>query len=245
MYDSTLKDVKKTRRRRKGANLMGAATSFASIPEEEVVYVADTDEALPGKISGAKDEYEDIQNAVVRNVAERQLLGGSLNIKYIEKQSESIRYSTQTAAGGLEQDSNSGLDAYYQELVVLRDTLEAEDREANAPMIRCVEEQLRRRMQQLGADELKAARAEARAEGRLLEQHPYLEGVVRAGLPLSALGLSEDDEFVALAKERAVLAAAPGDNAEALAAKEQSLRARATELAAAVVRQEAALRERM
>ncbi|RNF25580.1 uncharacterized protein Tco025E_02260, partial [Trypanosoma conorhini] len=49
MYDSTLKDVKKTRRRRKGANLMGAATSFASIPEEEVVYVADTDEALPGK----------------------------------------------------------------------------------------------------------------------------------------------------------------------------------------------------
>ncbi|PWU91184.1 hypothetical protein C3747_345g32 [Trypanosoma cruzi] len=136
-------------------------------------------------------------------------------------------------------------DPYFQELGVLRDALVVEGREVNAPAIQCVEEQMRRRMQQLRSDERKAAKAEARREQWLLEQHPYLDGVAVAGLPLSKLGLSEDEEFMKLAEERTVLAASPEKNAEALAAKEQCLRARAAQLAAAVVRQEAALREQM
>ncbi|KAF8278257.1 hypothetical protein TcBrA4_0116980 [Trypanosoma cruzi] len=74
---------------------------------------------------------------------------------------------------------------------------------------------------------------------------PYLDGVALAGLPLSKLGLSEDEEFTRLAEEHTVLAASPEKNAEALAAKEQCLKARAAQLAAAVVKQEAALREQM
>ncbi|PWU91183.1 hypothetical protein C3747_345g33 [Trypanosoma cruzi] len=126
-------------------------------------------------------------------------------------------------------------DPYFQELGVLRDALVVEGREVNAPAIQCVEEQMRRRMQQLRSDERKAAKAEARREQWLLEQHPYLDGVAVAGLPLSKLGLSEDEEFMKLAEERTVLAASPEKNAEALAAKEQCLRARAAHLAAAVV----------
>ncbi|EKG06452.1 hypothetical protein TCSYLVIO_002440 [Trypanosoma cruzi] len=136
-------------------------------------------------------------------------------------------------------------DPYFQELGVLRDALVVEGREVNAPAIQCVEEQMRRRMQQLRSDERKAAKAEARREQWLLEQHPYLDGVALAGLPLSKLGLSEDEEFTRLAEEHTVLAASPEKNAEALAAKEQCLKARAAQLAAAVVRQEAALREQM
>ncbi|PWV01294.1 hypothetical protein C3747_197g45 [Trypanosoma cruzi] len=136
-------------------------------------------------------------------------------------------------------------DPYFQELGVLRDALVVEGREVNAPAIQCVEEQMRRRMQQLRSDERKAAKAEARREQWLLEQHPYLDGVALAGLPLSKLGLSEDEEFTRLAEEHTVLAASPEKNAEALAAKEQCLKARAAHLAAAVVRQEAALREQM
>ncbi|KAF8288410.1 hypothetical protein TcYC6_0034540 [Trypanosoma cruzi] len=83
---------------------------------------------------------------------------------------------------------------------------------------------MRRRMQQLRSDERKAAKAEARREQWLLEQHPYLDGVAVAGLPLSKLGLSEDEEFMKLAEERTVLAASPEKNAEALAAKEQCLK---------------------
>ncbi|PWU90155.1 hypothetical protein C4B63_53g143 [Trypanosoma cruzi] len=75
-------------------------------------------------------------------------------------------------------------------LAVLRDALVVEGREVNAPAIQCVEEQMRRRMQQLRSDERKAAKAEARREQWLLEQHPYLDGVALAGLPLSKLGLS-------------------------------------------------------
>ncbi|PWU87867.1 hypothetical protein C4B63_83g91 [Trypanosoma cruzi] len=136
-------------------------------------------------------------------------------------------------------------DPYFQELGVLRDALVVEGREVNAPAIQCVEEQMRRRMQQLRSDERKAAKAEARREQWLLEQHSYLDGVALAGLPLSKLGLSEDEEFTRLAEEHTVLAASPEKNAEALAAKEQCLKARAAQLAAAVVRQEAALREQM
>ncbi|KAF8278266.1 hypothetical protein TcBrA4_0116940 [Trypanosoma cruzi] len=126
-------------------------------------------------------------------------------------------------------------DPYFQELGVLRDALVVEGREVNAPAIQCVEEQMRRRMQQLRSDERKAAKAEARREQWLLEQHPYLDGVALAGLPLSKLGLSEDEEFTRLAEEHTVLAASPEKNAEALAAKEQCLKARAAQLAAAVV----------
>ncbi|EKG00260.1 hypothetical protein TCSYLVIO_008809, partial [Trypanosoma cruzi] len=68
-------------------------------------------------------------------------------------------------------------DPYFQELGVLRDALVVEGREVNAPAIQCVEEQMRRRMQQLRSDERKAAKAEARREQWLLEQHPYLDGV--------------------------------------------------------------------
>ncbi|EKF26683.1 hypothetical protein MOQ_009617, partial [Trypanosoma cruzi marinkellei] len=98
-------------------------------------------------------------------------------------------------------------DPYFQELGVLRDALVVEGREVNAPAIQCVEEQMRRRMQQLRSDERKAAKAEARREQWILEQHPYLDGVAVAGLPLSKLGLSEDEEFMKLAEERKVLAA--------------------------------------
>ncbi|KAF8290463.1 hypothetical protein TcBrA4_0126390 [Trypanosoma cruzi] len=62
-------------------------------------------------------------------------------------------------------------DPYFQELGVLRDALVVEGREVNAPAIQCVEEQMRRRMQQLRSDERKAAKAEARREQWLLEQH--------------------------------------------------------------------------
>ncbi|KAH9600831.1 hypothetical protein LSM04_007834 [Trypanosoma melophagium] len=136
-------------------------------------------------------------------------------------------------------------DPYYQELNALRDTLVAEGKEVNAPAIQCVEEQMKDRLEQLRADAEKAAVARQRAEQRLLEQHPYLEALEIAGLPLSELGLSDDDEFVALAKEHATLAASPRANAEALAANEQSLRTRAAQLAATLVKKEAALREQM
>ncbi|PWU87710.1 hypothetical protein C3747_465g38 [Trypanosoma cruzi] len=49
-------------------------------------------------------------------------------------------------------------DPYFQELGVLRDALVVEGREVNAPAIQCVEEQMRRRMQQLRSDERKAGR---------------------------------------------------------------------------------------
>ncbi|KEG06345.1 hypothetical protein DQ04_14511000, partial [Trypanosoma grayi] len=136
-------------------------------------------------------------------------------------------------------------DPYYQELCALRDALLAEGEEMNAPAVRCVEEQMKDRLQQLRTDEQKAARAARRAEQRLLEEYPCLGDVAVAGLPLTALGLTEDEEFVALAEGRLALAQDPAANAESLAATEQSMRARAEQIAAAVAKQEAALRERM
>ncbi|KAH9600826.1 hypothetical protein LSM04_007539 [Trypanosoma melophagium] len=196
--------------------------------------------------------------ALARLTAEDELLRRVTQLKFKRRNAQMDELLREEAAGDEIVDVDTQLppkpqralelvekDPYYQELNALRDTLVAEGKEVNAPAIQCVEEQMKDRLEQLRADAEKAAVARQRAEQRLLEQHPYLEALEIAGLPLSELGLSDDDEFVALAKEHATLAASPRANAEALAANEQSLRTRAAQLAATLVKKEAALREQM
>ncbi|KAL7702717.1 tb-292 membrane associated protein-like protein [Lotmaria passim] len=131
-------------------------------------------------------------------------------------------------------------DPYYQELVALRDALVAEDEAANVDAIRCVEEQMRDRAQQLSDDAARARAAEMRAEAALQAHYPFL-GPTVTGEMLTAVGLEDDKAFAALAAQHATLKATPTASRQAVADVEQKMRARASELVAQHARDEEAL----
>ncbi|KAH9600805.1 hypothetical protein LSM04_006585 [Trypanosoma melophagium] len=248
--NSGLKEPVKLRRRRSKSSSLVLATSFSSVPEVEAAEIEEADVTLPDKprepmvgygsvsiVSNEKDYEQILKQCVIDHREYMPSVMVELNSGIDRFPPLGNKYLTSF--------QKSMLDTYYSELKALRDTLVSKGKEVNAPAIQCVEEQMKDRLEQLRADAEKAAVARQRAEQRLLEQHPYLEALEIAGLPLSELGLSDDDEFVALAEEHATLAASPRANAEALAANEQSLRTRAAQLAATLVKKEAALREQM
>ncbi|EPY29704.1 calpain-like cysteine peptidase [Angomonas deanei] len=141
-------------------------------------------------------------------------------------------------------DEEYKADPYYQELEALRDALMNEDESANAPAIRCVEEQMKERQKQLNEDKEKAARAEMRAEEKMHEQYPFL-GNTATGEPLSQVGLKDDDEFMKLADEYAKKKADPKTPRADLAALEHAMKVRAQEVVAAGVKEEKDLHDRM
>ncbi|CAD2221922.1 hypothetical protein, conserved [Angomonas deanei] len=133
-------------------------------------------------------------------------------------------------------------DPYYEQLEALRDALIAEDPDKNAPAIRCVEEQMKDRAEQLKDDDEKAAAEQARQKDALLEQMPFLPSEIN-GIPIEELPLKDDEPFAALAEEHARLAQDPEANEEALKDVEEQMKDRAKELADQAAEEEKALRD--
>ncbi|MDD9338293.1 MAG: hypothetical protein PV362_01220, partial [Providencia heimbachae] len=143
------------------------------------------------------------------------------------------------------ESDGAGLDdPYFEELQALRDALVTEGAVANAPAIRCVEEQMKDRVAQLQDDEASVAKALQRREQALAEAYPYLPRDVE-GIPLTELPLQDNEVFQHLATEHGQLAEDPVTNAEALKAKEEQLQACAAELADVEADKEQALRDEL